>query len=244
MDFKKLLTTVAFSTLCLTVVPTYAEAVKPMELSPREAHIVPIAAYTANGDLAKLETALHDGLDHGLTVNEIKEILIQMYAYTGFPRSLNGINTFIKVSHDRQAKGIHDPVGTEPQVLPKDTDKDAYGEKVRMSLFGLDKPIPLGEWQTFTPGIDTYLKEHLFADIFARGVLSHKDREIATVAALGAMKGVEPQLKAHMVAAMTTGVADSQVQQIVSLLGQQVGAEEGQTAQKVYDGIMASRIKR
>lgn len=244
MTLKKLIAAALFSTVCLTAVPTFAGDIKPMELSQREARIVPIAAYTANGDLAKLETALHQGLDGGLTVNEIKEILIQMYAYTGFPRSLNGISTFIKVMHDRQAKGINDPVGAEPQQLPKDTDKDAYGEKVRMSLWGLKEPIPLGEWQTFTPGIDTYLKEHLFADIFARGVLSHKDREIATVAALGAMKGVEPQLKAHMVAAMTIGMADSQVQQIVSLLGELVGTEEGQTAQKTYDAIMASRIKR
>jgi 4-carboxymuconolactone decarboxylase len=32
-----------------------------------------------------------------LTVNEIKEILVQMYAYAGFPRSLNGINAFMAV---------------------------------------------------------------------------------------------------------------------------------------------------
>ena len=49
--------------------------------------IVLIAAFTANGDLDKLNIALGEGLNAGLTVNEIKEILVQMYAYTGFPRS-------------------------------------------------------------------------------------------------------------------------------------------------------------
>ena len=61
-------------------------------LSPKQHSIIPIAALTANGDLVKLRPALHAGLDAGLTVNEIKEILVQMYAYAGFPRSLNGIH--------------------------------------------------------------------------------------------------------------------------------------------------------
>ncbi|KJS29540.1 MAG: hypothetical protein VR64_20520 [Desulfatitalea sp. BRH_c12] len=39
--------------------------------------------------------ALNQGLDAGLTVNEIKEILVQLYAYAGFPRSLNAIGTFM-----------------------------------------------------------------------------------------------------------------------------------------------------
>ena len=62
-------------------------------LSAQQQRIIPMAAFTANGDLDKLRPALHAGLEAGLTVHEIKEILVQMYAYVGFPRSLNGINS-------------------------------------------------------------------------------------------------------------------------------------------------------
>ena len=41
-------------------------------LSAQQHSIIPIAAFTANGDMEKLRTALHEGLDAGLTVNEIK----------------------------------------------------------------------------------------------------------------------------------------------------------------------------
>ncbi len=63
-------------------------------LNAKQEKIVTIAAFTANGDLDKLKAALNEGLDAGLTVNETKEVLVQMYAYAGFPRSLNGIGTF------------------------------------------------------------------------------------------------------------------------------------------------------
>lgn len=33
----------------------------------------------------------------GLTVNQMKEALSQLYAYTGFPRSLNALGTLQKV---------------------------------------------------------------------------------------------------------------------------------------------------
>src|SRR6185369_13985594 len=81
---------------------------KNQALSSKQQGIIPIAAFTAKGDLEKLKVSLNEGLDAGLTVNEIKEILVQLYAYAGFPRSLNGIGTFMGVMEDRQKKGIKD----------------------------------------------------------------------------------------------------------------------------------------
>ena len=63
-------------------------------LSAKQRGIIPIAAFTAAGDQERLRTALTEGLEAGLTVNEIKEILVQMYAYAGFPRSLSVNQTF------------------------------------------------------------------------------------------------------------------------------------------------------
>src|SRR6266446_10920059 len=167
-------------------------------LNATQRGIVLIAAFTANGDLNKLKLAVGDGLDAGLTVNEIKEILVQMYAYAGFPRSLNGINAFMAVMDERQAKGIKDEMGKEASPVPADLNKDAYGAQVRARLAGREVIPPPSGYQLFTPVIDTFLKEHLFADIFARDNLDFLSREIATVGALSSMTGTAGQLQFHL----------------------------------------------
>jgi len=193
---------------------TGGSAMAKENLTKKEQSIVMISSYTAKGDLKNLEKALNKGLDNGLTENEIKEVLVQMYAYCGFPRSLNGISTFIKVSDERKAAGIKDKTGEEGKPLPKDVDKHTYGDKVQTELVGA--PVT-GRFVEFTPAISDYLKEHLFADIFARGVLTHQQRELSTIAALSSMKGVEPQLNAHIQMGKNTGLNDNQIEEILKL---------------------------
>ena len=212
-------------------------------LSAKQQSIIPIAAFTANGEMEKLRTALHEGLDAGLTVNEIKEILVQMYAYAGFPRSLNGINKFMAVMDERQTKGIKDEMGEEASPVPADINKDEYGAKVRARLGGRDVIPPPSGYQLFTPIIDTFLKEHLFVDIFARDNLDFLSREIATVGALSSLEGVNPMLRFHMGAAMNVGLTENQAKELVALIGSEVGKKEGDNAGEVLKQILDSRAK-
>ena len=89
-------------------------------LSPRRQGLAVIAALEAKGDLAGLESALADALDNGLTISEAKEALSQLYAYTGFPRSLNALGTLQKLLEKRRADGIQDNPGKEADTLPAD----------------------------------------------------------------------------------------------------------------------------
>jgi alkylhydroperoxidase/carboxymuconolactone decarboxylase family protein YurZ len=212
-------------------------------LNAKQQRIIPIAAFTANGDMAKLSTALHAGLDAGLTVNEIKEILVQMYAYAGFPRSLNGINTFMAVMDERHAKGIKDEMGKDASPVPADMNKDEYGAQVRARLAGRDVIPPPSGYQLFTPVIDTFLKEHLFADIFARDNLDFLSREIATVGALSSLEGVNPMLRFHMGAAMNVGLTENQAKELVALIGSEVGKKAGDNAGEVLQQVLDSRAK-
>ena len=109
---------------------------KDQALTIRHQHITVIAAFTAKGDLQQLKEALSKGLDAGLTVNEIKEVLVHLYAYCGFPRSLQGINTFIAVLDTRKANGIIDIVGKEATPVKSIESKYQQGKKVLEALTG------------------------------------------------------------------------------------------------------------
>ena len=88
-------------------------------LSPKQQAIAPIAAFAATGQMAQLQTALGQGLDAGLTINDCKEILVQLYAYAGFPRSLNALNALMAVLEQRKARGIEDAQGVESEPVPR-----------------------------------------------------------------------------------------------------------------------------
>lgn len=212
-----------------------------MSLDARQQSIVTIAAFTASGDLERLKPSLGEGLDSGLTVNEIKEILVQMYAYAGFPRSLNGMATFMAVLDERKAKGINDTQGRDATPVPPDLDRDAYGARVRADLSGLDAIPQPAAWQKFSPIIDDFLKQHLFADIFARDTLTHQERELATIAALANMSGTVGQLGFHLGAAMNTGLTEAQMHGFIETLRAKVGAPQAEDAQKVLLGVLAKR---
>ncbi len=106
-----------------------AQTIKDRALDARQQNIVMISALTATGDLENLRTALNSGLDGGLTVNEIKDVLVQMYAYCGFPRSLNGINTFMTVLQERKQRGVKDVEGKTATPIANSGDKYERGRK-------------------------------------------------------------------------------------------------------------------
>ncbi len=164
-----------------------------------------------------------------------------MYAYAGFPRSLNGINTFMTVMDERQKRGIKDKMGKEASLLPADMNKDEYGAKVRARLAGSAVIPPPSGFQLFVPVIDTFLKEHLFADIFARDSLDIQSRELATISALASMTGTAGQLRFHLGAAMNVGFTPAQVKIFISVLEAKVGKKEAENAHQVLATLLQSR---
>jgi len=203
-------------------------------LSKRELSIVPIAAFTANGDMQQLRIALNKGLDDGLTINESKEILVQLYAYAGFPRSLNALNRLMIVLDERSKKGITDAVGNDANPLTTKQSKLEIGTANQTQLVG--QPVK-GAVYEFAPAIDQFLKEHLFADIFGRDNLSWKNREIATIAALASLSGTANQLRSHVNVGMHNGLTASQLKEIVTTMKASVGTPASNALNEVLASI-------
>ena len=202
-------------------------------LSAQQQSIVSISSLTAVGDLDQLKTQLNTGLDAGLTVNEVKEILVQLYAYCGFPRSLNALNTFMKVLEERKSKGIQDKQGKNAIIRSETADKYEQGRKTLETLTKTPQAKPAPGFGEFAPRIDAFLKEHLFADIFASDALTYQQRELVTVSALAAMKGVEAQLQSHLAIAKNAGLSENQLIQVSELIEKFIGKEQSNAIRKL-----------
>ncbi|MBY0436077.1 MAG: carboxymuconolactone decarboxylase family protein [Cyclobacteriaceae bacterium] len=213
-------------------------------LTEKQRTIILISAFTAKGDLQKLKQALYMALDAGLTINECKEVLVHVYAYCGFPRSIQGLNTLMAVLDERKAKSIEDSIGRDATPI-NDTNKYETGWKNLAKLNGtpVDGPIekPTRGYGAFSPEIDRFLKEHLFADLFSRDVITFAERELATVSVLITLgSGVEPMLSTHLGLAMKQGLTKNQMEEVFTLIEKSVSKANAEVARKVF-AEMSSR---
>ncbi|HUD33276.1 MAG TPA: carboxymuconolactone decarboxylase family protein [Variovorax sp.] len=204
-------------------------------LSARQQAIPLIAAAMAASDMPRLDAALNRGLDAGLTISEAREILVQLYAYVGFPRSLNALGGLMKLVESRKARGIQDAPGREPsRDAPTGDALLAAGLANQTEISGAPVKGPVFD---FAPAINRFLQAHLFGDIFERDNLDWQSRELATVGALAATPGVEAQLRSHMRASLRVGLSAAQLRQVVRLLA--AGGDE-QAAQRADAALAAA----
>lgn len=178
-------------------------------LSQRMLLLCACAALEARGDLQRLDAAIRDALDGGVSVNELKDAFAGLYAYTGFPRSLNALNTLDGVLSKRQSAGIVDNEG-RPFRRPAIWDDAKLALQLGTEMQTRDEGgMP---WNyTFCPQADYYMKSHLFGDIYACDQFSPAERELLTVSALSAMDGVSPQFEGHKECAVFMGNTKTQV---------------------------------
>ena len=176
-----------------------------------------IGAAVACGDQDALAAAFGEGFAAGLTLDEAKEVVGQLYAYCGFPRALNAAATLMEIASHRDTEAQRRNGGAsrtgEPFVLGEKALETGTANQTR--LCGAPVAGPLFD---FHPQLDAYLKAHLFGDIFARNVLDWRTRELVTVAALAARPETAPQCAAHVKIAQHNGVTPGQTDAILALV--------------------------
>ena len=215
---KKILLSVLFFILGIL---SFSE--EEIKMTKKERSIVEISIFTAKGNLEELEKSINFGLDNELTLNEAKEIMIHLYAYCGFPRSLNALNVLSNTADEREKNGIKTEMGKESTPVPQNRNSLEYGTKVQTDIVGMEVKGGIYE---FAPMADVYLKAHLFGDIFGQDIFDYKTREIITVSALASMDGVNPQLQAHIGISRNVGVTDEELNDIVEIIKNKLGIEK------------------
>ena len=212
-------------------------------LSAKQEQLVTIASYIAISDTINLSHSLNKGLDAGLSINEIKEIFLQLNLYCGFPRGIRGVDIFMEVLAERKERDIQDKEGQGPSPVSDSRSKYERGEKVQMQLNGMNSETLRFGAMGFIPKIDKQLKEYIFADVYESDLLTYAEREIITVSALLTMNDIEPQAQFHMNTAFQVGLKQEEIEQIISIIEIQFGKQKGDTGRTLLSNVIALRNK-
>ena len=147
----------------------------------------------------------------------------------------------MEVLEERKSRGINDVQGAEASPIYDERSKYERGKSILGILIGTPQGGPKTGYSAFAPEIDFFLKEHLFADLFERDVLTYAERELVTISVLSSIGGVEPLLNSHMKICLNVGLTPEKLQQFVKVIKSTTGKKEAQAARKELDEVLKNR---
>jgi len=92
-----------------------------------------------------------------------------------------------------------------------------------------------------SPDLARYIIEFPFGDVYSRGGLSLKERQIATVAALTTMGNAQPQLKVHIHGALNVGCTRQEIIEIMIQMAVYAGFPAALNATLAAKEVFAER---
>ena len=187
------------------------------QLDLKSKEIAVVSALTAMGNARpQLKVHINGALNTGSSINEVKEVILQMSVYAGFPSSINAMNALKEVLEERQSHGIKDKEGKTPSTVS--TNRLELGKQELSKLDSLQVERLKNTFGSFSPELVKFTLEYGYGDIFSRDNLSKKHRQIATIAGLTALGRAQPQLKFHVNGGLNIGLTVEEIKEIMLLM--------------------------
>lgn len=108
-------------------------------------------------------------------------------------------------------------------------------------LSGTPQPDKLSGYSAFAPSIDTFLNEHLSADIFERDVLSYKQRELVTISIIAAIGDANPMLKSHIGISLNVGWSPEELNDFVKVISPTINQEKSNASAEVVKEVIKTK---
>ncbi|MDE7150166.1 MAG: carboxymuconolactone decarboxylase family protein, partial [Bacteroidales bacterium] len=150
---------------------------------------------------------------------------------------------FMQVADERKAKGIDDPVGREATVREDNRSRYERGCDVLAEISGISADAPKAGYAVSAPTVERFLKEHLFADLFERDLLTYREREFATVSVLAGVGGVEPMAYGHMSICRHLGITAGQLSALLDIVETNLGKTYSEPLRRVLNDFDKPRAE-
>ena len=147
----------------------------------------------------------------------------------------------MQVVDERKANGINDIAGREVSEINDNRNRYERGRDILAEISGTSANAPKAGYAIFTPAIERFLKEHLFADLFERDLLTYRERELATVSILAGVGGVEPMLRSHAAICLHLGVTAEQLSALLNIVEMNLGTSYSEPLRNILEQIVKQK---
>ncbi len=185
-------------------------------ISRRDRSMIVISTLTAMGREFELRQHLRGGLNHGLSYDEIDEILVQLTAYVGMPFCLAAQTLFDEVIAEREDTDSRE-VPRAPASLMRDDERRAAALDVLTTLLGdpdLDKAATEKAILDSQGDMGHLVMDFAFGDVWSRPQLSRRDRSLVVISALTALN-LKHELEIHIGAGLNHGLTPAEIQEVM-----------------------------
>ena len=193
-------------------------------LNKRDRSLIVIAALTSLNQLNQLRIHVRGGINHGLSATEIREIVIHLCGYAGFPRALDAMG----VTNEVLTKMGHAPEAEKLPPAARLDLKERRGlgteglSRVSGGGFPADPDAGLAAVESQLGGVGKMAVEFLFAEVWSRDELSRRDRSLVVVTALATL-GRKDELDIHIPGAINHGVTKEELEELMIMLSAYAG---------------------
>lgn len=186
------------------------------QLSRRDRSLIVVAFLTTIGARDELQAHVLGALNHGLSKDEIREIVNQVAGYGGFPMAMQATRIVDKVFC--QVDGIDRVPPRDPGPYLDDDVRATNAVDVLDTLFAgrmsSDPAEARAGMLDALGGVGEMAFDWGFGELWARPQLSRRDRSMVTVAILAILKCAD-ELAIHVPAALNHGCSREEVEEIM-----------------------------
>jgi 4-carboxymuconolactone decarboxylase len=188
-------------------------------LSRRDRSLAVISFLTALGREVELRAHVAGGLNHGLRIEEIDEVFVQVGAYAGLPVALAGAGIASQVIAEREG-GAQRKTPAAPLAPKEPARRRADGLDVLKTLLGqphLDTERTEQQILSSQGAIGELVMDYAFGDVWARPQLSRRDRSFVVISVLAALN-LKHELEIHLQGALNHGVTKTEIEEMLLTL--------------------------
>jgi 4-carboxymuconolactone decarboxylase len=185
-------------------------------LRKRTRLLVYIAVLTQLGRSGELREAYHWAFDRRVTVEEIREAILQAFLFAGYPRAIHAFEVLDEVLLERDVTDLPRLDRTPPRAGVKAFFR-RRGRELFEEIYRQDTELVVDRISAFHPEFMDWIIEDAYGKVLSRPYLDLQTREILSVALLTVLS-LPRQMTPHMRAALRAGAKPRELREAIQQL--------------------------